>query len=280
MAVIFFGLGTGRIASMALANYLNSEANCLCLHEGKIRRLEAVGEQVLPFLTLQNRLAYEDPAKAASFVKTLRGDMVGIAGSRGVEFIGDIAYNNAPFVSALHAYYPHARFFFVHRDCMAFVRSCTALEGDDATPVGWPPEGRGEPPVEQFIALGRLQPRAGSREAELWPEWDFICRNIWLWAETNRLILDQLAAAPAAPVFVMRFEAFTENPVLHYDQLRAFLGFTAGMPPETRALLAAPPINRRHGVNNRMTFADLSDAQKKIFLEYAQPVRLMLGYNS
>ena len=49
---------------MSLANLLNSEAAAVCLHEGKFRHGEAPGEQVLPYLTLQNGQAYAHPTKA------------------------------------------------------------------------------------------------------------------------------------------------------------------------------------------------------------------------
>ena len=43
---------------------VNSETDTTCLHEGKFRQEETSGEQVLSFLTLENRLAYEIPDAA------------------------------------------------------------------------------------------------------------------------------------------------------------------------------------------------------------------------
>ncbi|MDB2543307.1 hypothetical protein N9X45_05605, partial [Pseudomonadales bacterium] len=65
---LYFGFGTGRTASMSIANALNSEMSSLALHEGKIRSRETAGKQFLSFLTLENRLVYEEPFKADAVV--------------------------------------------------------------------------------------------------------------------------------------------------------------------------------------------------------------------
>ena len=52
----------------------------MCVHEGKFRLREESGDQKLPFLTLENRIAYEYPERAAEIIDeegiealTLRG---------------------------------------------------------------------------------------------------------------------------------------------------------------------------------------------------------------
>lgn len=42
-ASLFFGASAGRSGTMTLANLLNAEDRVVCLHEGKIRRLEESG---------------------------------------------------------------------------------------------------------------------------------------------------------------------------------------------------------------------------------------------
>ena len=58
---LFFGAGSGRCGTMMLANLLNSEQHLLCLHEGNERDKETPGKQWLPFLTLENVLAFWEP---------------------------------------------------------------------------------------------------------------------------------------------------------------------------------------------------------------------------
>ena len=90
---IFFGASTGRTATMHLANVLNAEPDCTCLHEGKFRYLEASGDQILPFLTLENRIAYEYPEKRDELVAAKRS-MIDDLNPEGSLF-GDIAYLDA-----------------------------------------------------------------------------------------------------------------------------------------------------------------------------------------
>ena len=98
---LFFGLGTGRCATMTLANALNSEERVACLHEGQVRAREEKGEQWLPYLTLQNLQAYLAPAAAPEILRRTRGAMPALRRGGGVELLGDIAYNYSPFVVAL-----------------------------------------------------------------------------------------------------------------------------------------------------------------------------------
>ena len=61
---LFFGASTGRTATMQLANYLNAQARCTCVHERKFRHRETSGEQTLQLLTLEICTKYETPVKA------------------------------------------------------------------------------------------------------------------------------------------------------------------------------------------------------------------------
>ena len=71
---------------MHLANTLNAEPDCVCVHEGKFRLREESGDQKLPFLTLENRIAYEYPERAAEIARVADGVVVG---SAIVDQIGD-----------------------------------------------------------------------------------------------------------------------------------------------------------------------------------------------
>lgn len=278
MTQIFFGIGSGRVGSMALANALNCEAECNCLHEGKFRDMETVGEQLLPFLTLQNRIAYEKPSEASMLVHQYRNQMREIAVNRELKYFGDIAYNNAPFVTALHKYYPDAKFIFQFRDCLSFVRSCTAVDTVDETPVGWPPDDKPLSKVERYIALGRIQPRATSEESALWDRWSFVKKNIWLWAETNRIILEALSEIPKSLVYNMRSEDFRVDPLGSYCNLRKFLGIANPLPSGIRRCLADRPINKRAYYTLDTRLGQLTSEQRNAFERYSAPIRAKLGY--
>jgi hypothetical protein len=273
---LFFGASTGRTATMAFANALNSETDTTCLHEGKFRQEETSGEQVLSFLTLENRLAYETPNAAHEIVAAKRGNTLQIAEQRGDRFFGDVAYNNVPFVAALAKAFPDARFVFFFRQCLDFVRSAASEEGTDETPVGWPPKDKPLTNVERYIALGRLQPREGSDLARLWDSWSHRAPNIWLWSETNRLLLDQAAELPKNRFQKIYFEEFRSAPVATYETLRAFLDMPGDMQQATKDILLARPINMRREKPAPITVADLDSVERAVFEEYAQPINRRL----
>lgn len=243
---LFFGLGVGRCGTMSLANLLNSEPEALCLHEGKIRNREASGEKLLPFLTLQNGAAYAHPDRAEALFARAREHMPVIAKESGAGFLGDVAYNYAPFLPAIATMFPDARVFAIFRNGRDFVQSATTVSAVDETPVGWAPNGKSLPDVERFIAMGRWRPRPGERWATEWDDsFDHFEKNAWLWAETNRVILDTLTVLDPAHLMIIRFEDFFARLKEGYGELRNFLGFRETISDETRRLIEDRPINHR-----------------------------------
>ena len=242
---LFFGVGAGRCGTMGLANLLNSEAATICLHEGKFRHGEEAGEPLLPFLTLQNGQAYANPSTADGLFRRFRSSIRSAAETRQCLHFGDVAYNYAPFLGSISRELPEARIIAVFRNGGDFVQSATATAGQDKAPVGWPPRDKPLTPVEQFIALGRWRPRPDSRWAEAWDGWDHFERNAWLWAETNRVMLDAIEQIDPARVCVLRFEDFFGSLETAYPVLRDFLGITEALGTETRKLMAGRPINHR-----------------------------------
>lgn len=263
---------------MTLANALNAETACVCLHEGKFRDFEEAGAQLLPFLTLDNRLAYETPGQAYEIAKAKRSGLEHIACERGVQFFGDVAYNNAPFIRPFARLYPDCKFIFQFRDCLSFVSSCAAPYGVDETPVGWPPNGKILSEIEKFIQIGRLQPRQNAPEATDWVEWDHLTKNIWLWAETNRTILEGLSDLSEKMVYRVEFERFVSDPVEEYNRVRSFIGFEGACSYDVLSRLSARPINRRVVREPQIEIDDLSEVQRSVFERFATQVRFDLGY--
>lgn len=235
--MLFFGTGTGRCGTMTLANLLNEEAKTVCLHEGKLRHGEEAGKQWLPFLTLQNLHAYFNPERNADVLRQTRGGMADVGQREGLDRLGDVAYNYAPFVGQLPEVCPDSRLIVMVRDGRDFVRSVYTAEVPDPTPVGWLDANRTLDKVERYIALGRLRPKPGDPLARTWDTLPPVAKNAWLWAETNRLILDGLAAWPADRVLVLRFETFFADPLANYGQVRRFLGIDGPLPESVPALL-------------------------------------------
>jgi hypothetical protein len=275
-AVLFFGVGVGRCGTMTIANALAAEPGVVCTHEGKVRRGEVPGERVLPFLTLENRIAYEWPGRAAGIFERLRSHLPAIAARTGATHFGDVAYNYAPFLEAIGMTFPQARLIVLVRSGVDFVRSATQGAGEDATPVGWAPRGKPLTAVERYVELGRLAPRQGDPLAARWESLDHLARNAWLWAETNRLIFDAVASRPAESTYVLRFEDFFGDPSAGYRALREFLGL-AGEPAPAALATFERPINRR---NPKILGPPeyWSPIEREQFDEFAGAMMRQLGY--
>jgi hypothetical protein len=274
---LFFGASTGRTATMHLANCLNAEPGCTCVHEGKFRIRETSGEQILPFLTLENRLAYETPEKAADIINDKRA-VIDTLDMEGLTHFGDVAYNNSPFLVPLSARFPGARFILIVRDGRTFTRSATVLEGEDETPVGWPPDDKETTRLEDYISLGRLQPRRDSPLRDEWADWGAFEKNVWLWAETNALILDAMQQIERDRWLLVKFESFVADPLLEYTKIRNFLGFHGDLPEETKEVLLSPTVNAS-GRYFIPVYEDWSAEQKAHFARIAGPVMEQLGYS-
>jgi hypothetical protein len=277
---LFFGVGAGRCGTMALSNILNSEAHVTCLHEAKFRSGEVAGEKLLPFLTLQNGQAYSHPEQSAALLARFRSGMADIAAARGAPLFGDIAYNYAPFLKHIPALFPEAKIIIVFRNGADFVQSATSLTGADEIPVGWPPRAKPLNDVEQFVGLGRWRPKDGDPWFDAWDtEFDHFERNAWLWAETNRVILDAIEYISPDQLMVIKFEHFFHALAESYPALRAFLGITSRMSEETSRLLSGRPINHR-GDRAIGPVSTWTDSMKTRFWSIAGDVMQKLGYSS
>ena len=267
---------------MSVANAFNAESDVLCLHEGKIRVGEEEGDQVIPYLTLQNLAAYQRPGDAEELFRKARDEMPSArldeAGqTSNLRLIGDIAYNYAPFVEILPQVFPDARIIFMFRDGRDFVRSVYTDESPDPTPVGWC-EPRTMNRVERFIALGRLRPRSEDALSQDWESMSPVAKNAWLWSETNRLILDGLESHrwDSDRICRVRFEDFVTDPHRAYGRMRSFVGLDGETAPRVFETLDAPINARRRKL--LPAWADWSREDRNDFRRFAGEVMGRLGY--
>jgi len=274
---IFFGASTGRTGTMHLANVLNAEEDCTCSHEGKFRIREDSGEQILPFLTLENRIAYEYPERSDAIIAEKRSSIkdLEIEGS----VFGDIAYNNSPFLRSLARQFEDAKFILLFRDGRTFVRSSTVTEGEDEAPVGWPPGDKPLTQLERYISLGRLQPRRSDPCHDAWENWDAFQKNTWLWTETNRLILSSLEDIDPSRWMIVHFEAFVQDKLNIYAQIRKFVGIRNEMSEKVKSVLLAPKINSRKHYGIPL-YEHWDENQKNFFWNMAGEIMEKLGYEA
>ncbi len=231
---------------------------------------------MLPFLTLQNFQAYYHPAEAAAVIAKNRAGMAETRARMDADLLGDIAYNYAPFTAALAEIFPGARLLFIHRDGRDFVRSAYTDEAPDPAPVGWADPARTLTSVERFIALGRLRPLPGDPLVDEWPGMTPVERNAWLWAETNRLILEGLDTWPGERVMGIRFEDFVPAPMEVYADIRAFLGIRDAVPVAAERILGRPINPRKRTVLPH--WRDWDRGTTDAFWRYAADMMDRLGY--
>ncbi len=186
-----FIASTGRTATTFIAAALDRLDGVAACHEG-YGGADKGAEPLLPLINLENNLAYQsgDQGKAVVAQKRNAAIIAQAAQRAGAATLIDVAYYNPTLAAALLAQHPDCRMIGIIRDCESFVRSATQMEGEDLLPVGWPDAAKELSDREKFIGFGRIRPRRGSEDAMHWKQWSAIARNIWLWRETNLLLLD------------------------------------------------------------------------------------------
>lgn len=182
---------TGRTATTYIAATLDRSGDVAACHEGYRAALKDQ-EPLLPLVNLENNRAYQSESDANAVVATKRSDhqIEAAIAESGSSTLIDVAYYNCALALAILRARPASRIVAIIRDCEPFVRSSTSLNGEDPLPVGWPDPGKALTSRERFVGFGRLRPRRGSDAESLWSTWSAISRNIWLWRESNALLLN------------------------------------------------------------------------------------------
>ena len=227
-----FIASTGRTATTFLAATLDTLEGVTACHEG-YTGAEKDHEPLLPLINLENAQAYDKPAKAADIVADKRSASVfeALTLSGQCDRLIDVAYYNPTIASEILRQNPQSRMIGIIRECGPFVRSATAMTGEDPLPVGWPDAAKDLTDREKFISMGRIRPRRKSDEKALWASWSAIEKNIWLWRETNLLLAEAQREFPDR-VRICRFETFKTEPGLFWTRMAGFLDLpeTEGMP--------------------------------------------------
>ena len=118
---------TGRTATMFLATCLDRLDGVVALHES-----HAPGDPPqprLPLINVHNRKAWHDPEYATRLVAERRGAAILSAGAGRADLLIDVAFYNAPLLTAIAERYQDALLFAIFRRCEGFVRSATILRG-------------------------------------------------------------------------------------------------------------------------------------------------------
>ena len=202
---------TGRTATSFVAECLNHIPHVIALHEGHLGNDQGV--DVLPLVNLDNFHAYKSADKASEIVAKKRNSQLAqsVLAQHGKEILIDAAYYNAVLMGQVLLEHEDGVGVSIIRDCESFVRSATWIHGEDPMPVGWPEPQKTLSPRERFVSMGRLRPVSGDAMEE-WPRWGAIERNIWLWRETNSIMLNVKETWPKR-VALVNFSDLVQQPV-------------------------------------------------------------------
>lgn len=222
-----FIASTGRTATTFMAAFLDQLEGVSACHEGYSGGDESE-QPLLPLINLENALCYRKPESAGDVVKTKRNsrNITEALDRSGGKVLVDVAYYNPMLADALLEYHKDSRMVAVIRDCASFVRSATCLYGEDPLPVGWPSPEKTLTEREKFIGMGRIRPLRASPDYDAWHGWSAICRNIWLWKETNRILLAAVETYPERAL-VLDFRSLKSDPEGFLRSVICHLGIPA-----------------------------------------------------
>jgi hypothetical protein len=228
---------------MFIAATLNAIPGVTALHEGHIPGDPPIPK--LPLLNVHNRRAWHEPDFGGQAVAEMRNAAILVQAANGSRPLVDVAFNNAPILSALAQSHPDAALFVIFRRCEAFVRSATLLRGEDPQPAGWPDTAKPLTDREKFISLGRLKPKPGSDDAQRWPGWTAIQRNVWLWHHVNSHLLR--IAETCDNCVSLIFEDLAEDPRTFWTALLRQLDLESESNLDLCVARSARKLNQRPG---------------------------------
>ena len=248
-----FVLSTGRTGTETIAALFTLAKNVISLHEPS------------PSLYEMSRLAYEYSGDAAALkllsvsFQSLRGELLNTSLSYGLGYV-----ESSPQVTflapAILERYPMARFIHLVRDPRDVVRSGMRRKWYD----GHPSDG------------SRIVPVHNPRDVQKWNEYSPFQKNLWLWTETNRWILEFTSRLPRGTVLRVRSEDVFCGNEEAMRELFHFIG--SSLPPKQKiSRLLNKKLNAQ--TSGQFPASKLwSDEQKKDLLRIAGDTALDLGY--
>ncbi|MEZ5166408.1 MAG: sulfotransferase [Acidimicrobiales bacterium] len=241
---MLFVLSTGRSGSRTIANVLSQSPAMACTHEPVPRLIEEV---------MQYRYGELDAGRLAELLTESRP--ASIDGRR----YGEAANRLSMAVPVLATAFPEAQFLWLVRDGREVVSSGVQRGWfGDAADTAW----------ERWRMRADL---LGEVTVEEWAAWTPFRRVAWLWARTNRMIGDDLAALAPERWMRVRLEDLEER----IDAVAAFLGLpaTAFVIPTRNARGSTtrsgdPGVNQ---VDRRFAVDDWTTEQRDDFASFCGP---------
>ena len=249
-----FVLSTGRVGTQTLSSLFQFARNVFAYHEPK------------PSLYGLSQLAYEFSDNAIvskvlleAFVTSRQETMrYSLSCNRGYIEASPQATFLAPLI--LNAI-PETRFIHIVRDPRHVVRSAMRRKWYDGNPAD----------------RTRIAPNPDSKESIPWDNYSPFQKNLWLWAETNKWILDFASTLPERRMLMIRGEdVFSAQQEAMY-KLFSFIG----SPVPSKHLIASV-IDKRLNMQTTGTFPEVNDwpdALRSDLVNIGGEIADMLGYH-
>lgn len=198
------------------------------MHEGIVEASMSSKLNYIPPLFLENLEAYFNPEKAQDIIIARRCYIIEeiFNAFPWIERICDVAFYYAPFITALKKVFPDCRLVIIIRDGRFYVRSSTTSQVPDPQPVGYGPADEFTCQSHPVLFKGRLRPKKLTPIDIMWSSFSSFQKNAWVWAETNRIIFEQLNNLPEENYKIFRFEdLFIHRKVESFKSLLRYIGY-------------------------------------------------------
>jgi hypothetical protein len=234
-----FVTGTGRCGTASISKVLAKAKNSIVLHEGVVEPPMDKEIFLVNPLFVEHLEAYLNPDDAEEIlIKKRVPEINGIFEKfHTIDRFCEAAFYYVPFIEAIPRVFPKCRVAIIIRDGRHYVRSSTTTQVPDPKPVGYGPADEVTRKRYPYLFKGRLRPEKNSDMYKIWPTLTPFQKNSWVWAETNRMILDQISRVNQNLFKIFQFEElfFNKNGMEAFLQ---FVGFEDIDPMEVYDILS------------------------------------------
>ncbi len=233
-----FVTGTGRCGTATIATILSKAKNSIVMHEGKVEPPMDKEIFCIKPLFVENLEAYLNPNSAEDILNRKLVPQLNELSLKfqKIEHFCDVAFYYSPFVSVIPNIFSKCRLAIIVRDGRHYVRSSTTTQVPDPKPIGYGPADSITCIKSPSLFKGRLRPIENSDLHNVWSTLTPFQKNSWVWAETNRILLDQISKLDTSTYKIFYFEELFSNSD-SIQTLLKFLGFKYIDPAEINNVL-------------------------------------------
>jgi hypothetical protein len=249
-----FVLSTGRVGSMTLAALLANNSNMVAHHEPR------------PSLFSMSRAYYQFGDKIPDdfwpyLWQVLREDLLNAALLEGRGYVETSPQGTflAPVIATM---VPQVRFIHLVRNPFDVVRSGVSRQWYNG----------------HFADRNRIEPRPNDSHESRWATMTVIEKNLWLWYETNRWIIEQLKDFPNHRHIRVHAEDMFRGDPKTIEQISVFCGAESFRSMEVKSILRRP-LNKQVSLVN-FSYNTWHSREKDFAMKLLPRLLDVLGYSN